>query len=117
MITRISKGKLLLKGKGAGPGKIKARISIVRNLCDSAKMVEGNILVTSMTSPSWLPVMVKASAVITEQGGILSHPAIVCRELGIPAVVVAEGATEKLKDGSTVFVDGFSGEIYETNNR
>lgn len=105
--------KLVLKGVGASPGKVEGIVTIMRDFHEVPNMPKGNILVTTMTSPPWFPAMVKASAVVTEQGGTLSHPAIVCRELGIPAVVAAVEALEKLTDGMKVVVDGYSGEIYE----
>lgn len=110
----MSKNTLLLTGKGASPGKTMGNVAIINNFRDVSKMRQGNILVTIMTSPPWLPIMLKASAVITEQGGTLSHPAIVCREFGIPAIVAAEDATKKLKDGSKIFVDGSTGEVHES---
>lgn len=108
--------KLVLKGWGASPGKAEAAVSIIKDFRDYSLMKEGNVLVAPMTSPPWFTIMMKASAVVTELGGVLSHPAIVCRELGIPAVVAAKGATKKLRDGEVVLVDGSSGKIYEIKN-
>lgn len=76
-------------------------------------MKYGHILVTSMTSPSWILVMKKAIAVVTDNGGMLSHPAIICREFGIPAVVGTHNATQLLKDKMRIIVDGAQGNIYE----
>ena len=65
-----------------------------------------------MTSPSWVPVMKKASGIITNEGGVTCHAAIVSRELLIPCVVGTSNATEVLQDGQEVTLDGFSGKIY-----
>lgn len=107
------KKKFLVKGIGASPGIAEGRVVVVRNIKEFSKMKNGRILVTPMTSPSWILVMQKSIAIVTDKGGMLSHPAIVCREFGIPAVVGTENATRLLKDGMQVVVDGNRGRIYE----
>lgn len=70
------------------------------------------ILVCERTNPAYLVLLMKAKAVVTATGGIVSHAAIVSRELGIPCIVGAEGAANKLKDGQLVFVDASKGVVY-----
>ncbi len=71
----------------------------------------GEILVTSVTDTGWTPFFGVAAAVVTDIGGLMSHASIVAREFGIPAVVGATGATERLRDGQLVEVDGTAGTI------
>ncbi|KAM3091741.1 phosphoenolpyruvate synthase [Phormidesmis sp. 146-12] len=91
----------------------------VRTIVDIRKLnefQEGEVLVTPRTDPDWEPIMKKASAVITNQGGRTCHAAIIARELGIPAIVGCDNATEVLKDGQAVTVscaEGEEGQIYD----
>ena len=103
----------ILEGLPAAPGVISGIVRIVPEIEDIEKVMKGDILVTKMTSPSWVPVMKKASGIITNEGGRTCHAAIVSRELGIPCVVGTSKATEFLKDGQEVTIDGFNGKIYE----
>ena len=77
----------------------------------SAKSSEGDVLVTDKTDPDWEPIMKKAAAIVTNRGGRTCHAAIVSRELGLPAIVGTENATEVLKDGQPVTVSCAEGEI------
>lgn len=86
-------------------------VRIVNSL--SKDLNKGEILVSLTTNPDLLPLMVKAKAIITEQGGILSHAAIVAREFGIPCIVGVQNATEVLKDGDKIEIDAPSGLIYK----
>jgi len=106
-------GNVLLNGTGASPGVASGKVRIIDNLEDLDKIKEGDILVTKMTSPDMVVSMQKASAIITDEGGLTSHAAIISREMGIPAVVGTREATEKLHDGQIVSVDGFTGRIIE----
>ena len=74
-------------------------------------MNDGDILITPMTTPDFLPLMSKASAVVTDAGGLLSHPAIVSRELGIPCVIGTKSSTKVFKDGDLIEVDAKNGTI------
>ena len=74
-------------------------------------MIEGAVLVCPMTTPRWLPVMQKAAAIVTDVGGKMSHAAIVCRELGTPAVVGTGNATDVLVAAQRVTVDGSEGQV------
>ncbi|KKT87012.1 MAG: hypothetical protein A2119_01220 [Candidatus Colwellbacteria bacterium GWA2_46_10] len=106
--------EVLVSGQSGSPGIVEGKVIVVRNIGEFGKMEEGAVLVTRITSPPWLPVIMKASAVITDTGGILSHPAIVCREFGIPAVVGTIESTHKLSDGMKVIVDGYQGVVYKS---
>ena len=106
-------GKVLLSGLGASPGVASGIVKIVHKLSDLEKVQEGDVLVAEMTNPDMVVSMQKASAIITDEGGVTSHAAIVSREMGIPAVVGTGEATKKLKDGETVTVDGNTGKVVE----
>src|SRR6185312_16141915 len=84
---------VLVTGSSASPGVASGRVHVLRSLADSAKFREGEVLVALMTAPDWVPVMRRAAAVVTERGGVTCHAAIVSRELGIPCIVGAAGAT------------------------
>ena len=102
----------LLKGLAASPGVVSGVVSVVPDVKDIAKVQPGHVLVTVMTNPSWVPIMKKCAAIVTDEGGRTSHAAIVSRELQIPCVVGSEQATRVLKDGMTITVDGFKGLVY-----
>jgi len=104
--------EVLLRGFGAAPGRASGEVRILRNVEDGARLQKGDILVTVMTAPDWVPLMRKASAIVTDQGGMTCHAAIVSRELGIPAVVGTDNGTSTLEDGTLVTVDGSTGDIY-----
>ncbi|MFA6064663.1 MAG: phosphoenolpyruvate synthase [archaeon] len=104
--------KPILEGLAAAPGIVTGIVKVVPELEDIEKVLPGDILVTRMTSPSWVPVMKKATGIITNEGGRTCHAAIVSRELGIPCVVGTSIGTEFLKDGMEVTIDGFNGKIY-----
>jgi pyruvate,water dikinase len=104
--------EVLLRGLGAAPGRASGAVRILRNVEDGVNLQEGDILVTVMTAPDWVPLMRKASAIVTDQGGMTCHAAIVSRELGIPAVVGTDDASSTLEDGTLVTVDGSTGDIY-----
>ena len=76
-------------------------------------MQNGEILVTRMTSPDWVPIMRRAAAIVTDAGGMTSHAAIVARELGLPCIVGAHDATRALANGVVVTVDGSAGTVTE----
>lgn len=104
--------KAFLKGMSASPGRVKGKVRIIKNPREISKMRKGDILVTEMTNPLFVPAMEKASAIITDEGGITCHAAIVSRELGISCVVATQKATKILKDGMAIVVDGKRGEIF-----
>jgi len=112
--TTVSKGEeeKLLEGLGASPGQASGQVKIVRTLDELDRVLSGDILVAQMTSPDMVPAMKRAAAIVTDEGGLTSHAAIVSRELGVPAVVGTKEATKTLADGMVVTVDGEKGIIY-----
>ena len=106
--------EVLVRGLPASPGiGIGTAKVLFDPKKDADKFNEGDVLVTKMTDPDWVPLMRKASAIVTDEGGMTSHAAIVSRELGIPAVVGTKEATKKIKSGMTVTVDGYRGVVYK----
>lgn len=104
--------KILLIGMGASPGSAKGIARLFYSGDDTSSFQDGDILVTTITDPTMVTAMVKASAIITDIGGITSHPAILSREMGIPCVVNTKTATQKIKTGMRLRVNGQTGEIY-----
>ncbi|HDJ96475.1 MAG TPA: phosphoenolpyruvate synthase [Candidatus Aenigmarchaeota archaeon] len=108
------KAKPILKGLPASPGAVVGEVKICLSLEDAnKKMQKGNILVTTMTSPDWVPFMKIAGGIITSEGGMTAHAAIVSREMGIPCIVGASKALEVLKDGMIITLDSRKGLVYE----
>ncbi|MCE4601218.1 MAG: pyruvate, water dikinase [Desulfurococcales archaeon] len=106
-------GEVLVRGVPASPGVAVGNVKVALSVEEAAKkMKKGDVLVTKMTDPDWVPYMKIASAIVTDEGGMTAHAAIVARELGIPAVVGTGNATEVLKDGMLVTVDGSRGVVY-----
>lgn len=113
-VTQTLSSKPILRGLPASPGEASGIVKVLFDpLKDADKFKSGDVLVTTMTDPDWVPIMKEASAIVTEKGGMTCHAAIVARELGVPAVVGAKGATKVLKDGETVTVDASEGLVYE----
>lgn len=103
----------LVTGSPASPGIGIGPVVIIRSPKEIGLVKKGDVLVAPQTNPDYVPAMKKAIAIVTEKGGRTSHAAIVSRELGIPAVVGAEGATHILKSVKTVSVNGSSGEVFK----
>ncbi|OGM27258.1 phosphoenolpyruvate synthase [Candidatus Woesebacteria bacterium RIFCSPHIGHO2_02_FULL_38_9] len=101
-----------LTGSPASPGIGFGPVKIAKTPKDIDKVQKGDVLVSIMTSPDFVPAMKKAAAIITDEGGGTSHAAIVSRELGVPCVVGTKEATKKLKDGQIVSVNGSTGHIF-----
>ena len=110
--TKQLKGEVILTGLAASPGIGSGKIKIVKDLKDLEKITIGDILVTEMTNPDMVVTMQRACAIVTDEGGLTSHAAIVSREMGVPAVVGTKEATSKLKENEIITVDGFKGNIY-----
>jgi pyruvate, water dikinase len=108
-----AKLELLVKGDPASPGIASGVAKYLSSPKEIDKIVKGDVLVAEQTNPDYVPAMKKASAIVTERGGRTSHAAIVSRELGIPAVVGAEGAHKKIKDTTVVTVNGTTGEVFK----
>tara|TARA_R110002096_G_scaffold415163_1_gene616616 strand:- start:48 stop:2435 length:2388 start_codon:yes stop_codon:yes gene_type:complete len=107
---------IITQGLSIGDAIATGEVYILSDISEVANFPEGAVLVTSKTDPDWLPIMQKASALVTDHGGRTSHAAIVSRELGLPAVIGASGATNLLKDGQSVTVscaEGSKGFVYE----
>ena len=105
-------GEVLTKGFAASPGVSSGVVKIVKSMEDLNKIKDGDILVTTMTNPDMVVSMKKASGIVTSEGGVTAHAAIVSREMGIPAIVGAEDALEVLKEGQKITVDGFNGKVF-----
>lgn len=108
-------GKLVLTGEPASPGVATGIVNILKSAREIGRIKSGDILVTDMTTPDFVPAMKRAVAIITNKGGQTSHAAIVSRELGVPCIVGTKTATRTLKSGSVVSVDGAAGKVYLTN--
>ncbi len=109
--------QILVTGQSIGQKIASGSVRIIHSLDQIAQFNTGDILVTAMTNPDWLPLMKKASAIITEQGGRTCHAAIVSRELGMPALIGTGDATHILKNKQFVTVDcsqGSTGFVYDT---
>jgi pyruvate,water dikinase len=105
--------KELLRGLGASPGRASGDVSVLLSPDGDNELKRGDILVAEMTSPDWVPLMKKASAIVTDGGGMTCHAAIVSREMGLPCIVGTRQATKVLKNGILVTVDGTQGMVYE----
>jgi pyruvate,water dikinase len=108
--ARKQKGNLI-KGVAASPGKITGPACILHGPDDFAKMKTGDVLVAAITTPAWTPLFARASAVVTDVGGPLSHGSIVAREYGIPAVLGTGVATQRIHNGQMISVDGAAGTV------
>ncbi len=106
-------GKIILKGETASGGVYSGKVKIVHDPSELGKVEKGDILVTTMTTPDMVPAMQRAGAIITDEGGMTCHAAIVSREMGTPCLVGTEHAMEILKDGEIVTVHASRGVVYE----
>lgn len=103
-------GKLLVRGEPVGSKIGQGKAHVIRDVSEIGRFRAGEVLVTEMTDPDWEPIMKIASAIVTERGGRTCHAAIISRELGIPCVIGAEGATQKIQSGQEITVDCSQGE-------
>ena len=109
--------KIVLKGMPASPGIVRGKVTrVITSIDDIGEMKEGEVLVASETNPQYVLAMIKSSAIVTDRGGIISHPAIVARELGIPGVVGTMNATKIIKSGWVVTVDGNHGLVLKAGS-
>ncbi|MFH5823745.1 PEP/pyruvate-binding domain-containing protein [Georgenia sp. AZ-5] len=104
-------GDVVLAGTGASPGTYTGTVRVVRSEAEFGKVRTGDVLVCQCTRPSWAVVLGSVGAIVTDVGGVLSHPAIIAQEMRIPAVVATGSATAVLRDGETVAVDGGAGTV------
>jgi len=111
-----SQSKILQKpdiiGEPASPGTASGQVVIVNDPKHINRVEAGQILVTTMTTPDFVPAMKKVNGIVTDKGGQTSHAAIVSRELGVPCVVGTKTATKTLKEGQTVTLNGTTGEVW-----
>lgn len=107
------KAEVLLKGAAASLGAASGPVTIIHKPTEIDKINKGDVLVTEMTTPDYVPAMKKACAIVTDVGGRTCHAAIVSRELGIPCVVGTGTATSTLKTGQVITVDGAKGMVYK----
>ena len=110
-----------LQGQVASFGKqketsISGRVCIVLSPQEASHFHDGDILVARMTSPDYMPIMRRASAIITDEGGLTAHAAVVSRELGIPCIVATKYATRVLRNGNRVTVNIQTGTIKKEDN-
>ncbi|SFR47776.1 phosphoenolpyruvate synthase [Halogeometricum limi] len=108
-----SSGDMLLRGLGASPGIAAGNARIITKLDHLDQVAEGDIIVTEMTMPDMVPAMKRAAGIVTDEGGMTSHAAIVSRELGVPAVVGTGSGTREIADGQPITIDGDKGTIRE----
>ena len=110
------KGPALVRGRSVGEKIAHGPVRVVKSAHNLNQVQKGDVLVTDKTDPDWEPTMKKAAAIVTNRGGRTCHAAIVSRELGLPAIVGTENATEKLKDDQAVTVscaEGETGFVYQ----
>ncbi len=101
----------VLRGYAGSAGVARGRARVLRTLADGHTLQPGDILVAEMTSPPWTPLFATAAAIVTDTGGVLSHSAVVAREYRIPAVVGTGTATQVIRDGQMLEVDGSAGVV------
>ncbi|MFH1500447.1 MAG: phosphoenolpyruvate synthase [archaeon] len=106
-------GNEILKGIPASPGIGSGKVRLVKDMDDLKQIKKGEVLVTEMTNPDMVVGMQKSNAIVTDEGGMTCHAAIVSREMGIPCVVGSRNATEVLKEGMEITVNGSTGSVYE----
>ncbi|MFA5050583.1 MAG: PEP-utilizing enzyme [Patescibacteria group bacterium] len=111
--NKIVKDSLIriIKGVSASAGYVKGRVRIIRNAAEISKMKKGEILVTFMTTPDFMGAISKTKAIITNDGGLTCHAAIIAREMGKPCIIGTKIATKVLKDGDLIEVDATHGKV------
>ena len=106
-------GKIILRGLGAAPGIGKGTVKVLASPKEMNKVMKGDVLVTDMTTPDFVPAMKRASAIVTNSGGMTCHAAIVSREMGIPCIVGTKNGTTVLHEGQMITVDASRGIVYD----
>ena len=100
-----------LQGIGASQGTARGVARIAQSVEEAARVEKGAILVCPFTDPGWTVTLDRVAGVVTETGGLLSHAAVICREYGIPAVLAVPRATERIRDGQMIAIDGLHGSV------
>lgn len=108
---RVQQSTKVLRGIAASPGAYSGPVRVIMNESEFSKLQSGDVVVCPITSPVWSVLFPSIGALVTDTGGILSHPAIIAREYRVPAVVATGNATNLLKDGQEVTVDGSAGTV------
>ncbi len=108
--------KMIAQGLGVSTGIVTGRVRVLFNPEELDQLEIGEVLVVQRSSPLWTVGMLRAGAIISEVGGMISHAAIVAREMGVPCVVAVEQATSLLANGTLVRVDGETGTIHEVQS-
>ncbi|MBI4262254.1 hypothetical protein HY624_01895 [Candidatus Uhrbacteria bacterium] len=111
IVLEVTQNATEVRGVTAHPGVVRGPVRIVHTSSDRKKFPEGSILVTGMTTPDFVPLMKRTAAIVTDEGGITSHAALVARELGKPCIVGTRNATRVFKDGDDVTVDANVGVV------
>ena len=111
--SKLQNFEKILVGAPASPGLVSGPVKMVPDDKLLDKVKKGDIMVTDMTTPDFVPAMRRAAGIITNRGGLTSHAAIVSRELGVPCIVGTGNATKILKDGMIVSLNGSTGEIFK----
>ena len=106
-------GDVLVRGLGASPGMASGKVKIVMDIDELDKIKDGDIMVTTMTTPDMVPAMRRASGIVTDEGGVTCHASIISRELGIPCVVGTGDATSTLEENTGVTLDGKKGLVFD----
>jgi pyruvate,water dikinase len=104
-------GAELTTGYGSSPGVATGPVKIIEDIEEADRIDEGDVIVTEMTAPDMVPAMKRSAGILTDEGGMTSHAAIVSRELGVPAIVGCGDATDVLRDGQRVTLDGQKGTV------
>jgi pyruvate,water dikinase len=110
-MPRLSKGAHELTGQVASCGVAEGRARVVADLEEAVDLMRGEILVTATTDPAWTPLFLVAGGLVLEQGGMLSHGAIIAREYGLPAVVNVADATRIIRNGQQITVNADRGRV------
>ncbi len=117
IVATTTERKVIVKGLPASPGMGAGRAHVILDPKDIDEFKDGEVLVTEMTAPDWVPAMKRAKAIVTDSGGMTCHASIVSRELGIPCIVGTKSrgkaATALVADGTDVTVDATNGVVYE----
>lgn len=113
----VTTREIIVKGLPASPGKAAGKAHVILDPADIDDFKEGEILVTTMTAPDWVPAMKKAKAIVTDAGGMTCHASIVSRELGIPCIVGTKSRSEegtlRIQNGQMITVDATNGIVYD----
>jgi len=106
-----SEDQRIITGLGASPGTLEGIARVVRTVDEFDEVRDGDILVCQMTNPAWVVLFTKIAGLVTDTGGTTSHPAVLAREFGIPAVIGTSVATQRIATGDRIRIDGTAGRV------